>query len=35
VSGLAPCSSLCTSISSRHPAGHLLRVIAVELHLKI
>ena len=34
-SGLASCSSLWTSISSRHPAGHLLRAIVVELHLKI
>jgi hypothetical protein len=34
-SGLASCSSLWTSISSRHPAGHLLRAITVLLHLKI
>jgi hypothetical protein len=34
-SGLASYSSLWMSISSRHPAGHLLRAIAVELHLKI
>jgi hypothetical protein len=35
VFGLASYSSLWTSISSRHPAGHLLRAIAVELRLKI
>jgi hypothetical protein len=34
-SGLASCSSLWTSISSWHPAGHLLRAIAIELRLKI
>jgi hypothetical protein len=32
---LASCSSLWTSISSQHPAGHLLRAIAVEVCLKI
>jgi hypothetical protein len=33
--GLASSSSLWTSISSRHPAGHLLHAIVVELRLKI
>ena len=35
VSSLASSSSLWTSILSRHPAGHLLRAIAIGLRLKI